>query len=41
MGKAGKAETAVDIAKALQDIDPAAAQEFIRLYIGDVLDEQD
>jgi len=35
------AETAVDIAKALQDIDPAAAQEFIRLYIGDVLDEQD
>ena len=35
------AETAVDIAKVLHGIDPAAAQEFIRLYIGDVLDEQD
>lgn len=35
------AETAVDIAKALQNIDPAAADEFVRLYIGDFLREKD
>jgi transcriptional regulator with XRE-family HTH domain len=35
------AETAVDIAKALQSIDPAAAKEFIRLYIGDIVEDQD
>ncbi len=35
------AETAVDIAKALQGIDPAAAKDFVRLYIGDIVEEQD
>ena len=33
------AETAVDIAKALQGIDPAAAKEFVRLYIGDIVED--
>lgn len=35
------AETAVNIAKVLYAIEPAAAKEFVRLYIGGVLDEQD
>jgi transcriptional regulator with XRE-family HTH domain len=33
------AETAVEIAKALQGIDPAAAKEFVRLYIGDIVED--
>lgn len=33
------AETAVDIAKALQGIDSAAAKEFVRLYIGDIVED--
>ena len=36
-----RAETAVDIAKALQNIDPAAADEFVRLYMGDFLQDKD
>ena len=35
------AETAVDIAKILQGINPAAADEFVRLYLGDYLQEKD
>jgi DNA-binding XRE family transcriptional regulator len=35
------AETAVDIAKALQGIEPAAAKEFVRLYIGEVFEDQE
>jgi predicted transcriptional regulator len=35
------AETVRSIAKALQGIDPAAAQEFVRLYLGDYLQERD
>jgi transcriptional regulator with XRE-family HTH domain len=35
------AETAVEIAKALQGIDPTAADEFVRLYLGDYLQERD
>lgn len=33
------AETVRSIAKALQGIDPAAAKEFVRLYIGDIADQ--
>ncbi len=35
------AETVRSIAKALQGIEPAAADEFVRLYIGDFLEGQD
>lgn len=35
------AETAADIAKALQEIDPTAADEFVRLYLGEYLLEED
>ncbi|HAA31017.1 MAG TPA: XRE family transcriptional regulator [Cyanobacteria bacterium UBA8553] len=35
------AETAVDIAKALQSINPAAADEYVRLYMGDFLQDKD
>ncbi|MEQ8957453.1 MAG: helix-turn-helix transcriptional regulator [Coleofasciculus sp. C2-GNP5-27] len=35
------AETAADIAKALQSLDPAAADEFVRLYLGDYLQDSD
>ena len=35
------AETAVDIAKALQGIDPAAADEFVKLYLGEFLQDKD
>jgi DNA-binding XRE family transcriptional regulator len=35
------AETAVDIAEALKGIDRAAAKEFVNLYIGDFLEDQD
>ncbi|MGB7441565.1 MAG: helix-turn-helix transcriptional regulator [Coleofasciculaceae cyanobacterium] len=33
------AETTRDIAKALQEIEPAAAAEFVRLYLGEFLEE--
>ncbi len=33
------AETVRDIVKALQGIEPAAAEEFVRLYLGDVLQD--
>ena len=35
------AETVRNIAKALQGINPAAADEFVRLYLGDYLQEKD
>jgi len=35
------AETAADIAKALHGLDPAAADEFVRLYLGDYLQDSD
>jgi predicted transcriptional regulator len=35
------AETVLDIAKALQGIDPAATKEFVRLYIGEFLEDQE
>ncbi len=35
------AETVLDIAKALQGIDPAAAKEYVRLYIGEFLEDQE
>ncbi len=35
------AEAAADIANALQEIDPTAADEFVRLYLGDFLQDQD
>lgn len=35
------AETVRSIAKALQGMEPAAADEFVRLYIGDFLENQD
>ena len=35
------AETVRSIAKALQGIDSAAAKEFVRLYIGDIAEDQD
>jgi predicted transcriptional regulator len=34
------AETVVDIVKALQAINPAAADEFVRLYLGEFLQDQ-
>lgn len=34
------AETVSDIAKALQNIAPAAAEEFVRLYLGEFLQDQ-
>ena len=34
-------ETIAEIAKALRGIDPAAADEFVRLYLGDYLQDQD
>ncbi|GET41851.1 helix-turn-helix domain-containing protein [Microseira wollei] len=34
-------ETIADIANALQQIDPAAAKEFVRLYLGKFLEDQD
>ncbi len=33
------AETVVDIVKALQGINPAAADEFVRLYLGEFLQQ--
>lgn len=33
------AETVDEIAKALQQIDPSAASEFVRLYLGEYLEE--
>lgn len=36
-----RAETAVDIAQVLQGINPDAAKEFVRLYLGDYLQDQD
>lgn len=35
------AETAVDIAKVLQGINPEAAKEFVRLYISEMVEEED
>jgi len=35
------AETVVDIAKALQTIEPASAKEFVRLYLGEFLEYQE
>ena len=35
------AETVVDIVKALQGINPAAADQFVRVYLGEFLQEQD
>ncbi len=34
-------ETIADIAEALQGIEPAAAEEFVRLYLGDYLQDKD
>jgi predicted transcriptional regulator len=36
-----RAETAVDIVKVLQDINPEAAKEFVRLYIGEIVEEEE
>ncbi len=36
-----RAETAVDIVKALQDINPEAAKEFVSLYIGEMVEDED
>jgi len=36
-----RAETAVDIVKALQSINPEAAKEFVRLYIGEMVEDED
>jgi transcriptional regulator with XRE-family HTH domain len=35
------AETVRDIVEALQGIEPAAAEEFVRLYLGDVLQDRE
>jgi transcriptional regulator with XRE-family HTH domain len=35
------AETVADIVKALQNIEPNAAQEFIKLYLGDLVDRNE
>lgn len=35
------AETVVDTTKALQGIEPAAAKEFVRLYLGKFLEDQE
>jgi transcriptional regulator with XRE-family HTH domain len=34
-------ETIADIAEALQGLNPAAAEEFVRLYLGKYLPDQD
>lgn len=34
------AETVVDIVKALKGIEPAAAEAFVRLYIGDIIQDE-
>jgi predicted transcriptional regulator len=34
-------ETITDIAKALQQIEPAAAKEFVRLYLGEFMEDED
>lgn len=34
-------ETIADIAEALQGMNPSAAEEFVRLYLGKYLSEQD
>lgn len=34
------AETVVDIVKALKRIEPAAAEAFVRLYIGDIIRDE-
>ena len=33
------AETVADIVKALNEINPAAAEKFIELYLGDLVDD--
>jgi DNA-binding XRE family transcriptional regulator len=35
------AETAVDIVKALQGINPEAAKEFVRLYVGEMVEDEE
>jgi predicted transcriptional regulator len=35
------AETARSIVKALQDINPEAAKEFVRLYIGEMVEDEE
>jgi hypothetical protein len=35
------AEQPVSIVKALQDINPEAAKEFVRLYISEMVEEED
>ncbi len=35
------AETAVDMVRALQSINPEAAKEFVRLYIGEMVEEEE
>lgn len=35
------AETAANIAKVLQDINQEAAKEFVRLYIGEMLEDEE
>lgn len=35
------AETAVDIAKVCQGINPEAAKEFVRLYIGEMVEDEE
>ena len=36
-----KAEMLKTIIKALQNIDPAAAKEFVRLYLGEFMEDED
>lgn len=31
------AETVIEVVKVLKDMEPAAAEEFVRLYIGDII----
>jgi predicted transcriptional regulator len=35
------AETARNIAKAIQEINPEAAKEFVRLYIGEMVEDEE
>ena len=35
------AETVRDIVKALQRIEPAAAEKFVELYLGDLIEDED
>ncbi|HBL12799.1 MAG TPA: XRE family transcriptional regulator [Cyanobacteria bacterium UBA11162] len=35
------AETVRDIVKALQGIEPAAAEKFVELYLGDLIEDED